>query len=76
MAIRPLLCFCHFSMLYPGSGVVLDCIDSLSLPPFLLYLYNVLKQGMKIVAFSVDRTWGGLVDHYDNTYSVTPTSAS
>ena len=20
--------FCHFSMWYPGSGVVLDCIDS------------------------------------------------
>ena len=23
-----LLCFCHFPMWYPGSGVVLDCIDS------------------------------------------------
>ena len=22
------LCFCHFFMWYPGSGVVLDCIDS------------------------------------------------
>ena len=22
------LCFCHFPMRYPGSGVVLDCIDS------------------------------------------------
>ena len=22
------LCFCHFPMLYPGSGVVLDCIVS------------------------------------------------
>ena len=21
------LCFCHFPMCYPGSGVVLDCID-------------------------------------------------
>ena len=30
------LCFCHFPMWYPGSGVVLDCIDSWSLPPFLL----------------------------------------
>ena len=30
------LCFCHFPMLYPGSGVTLDCIDSRSLPPFLL----------------------------------------
>ena len=31
-----LLCFCHFPIWYPGSGVVLDCINSLSLPPFLL----------------------------------------
>ena len=31
-----LVMFCHFPMWYPGSGVVLDCIDSLSLPPFLL----------------------------------------
>ena len=23
-----LLCFCHFPMWWPGSGVVLDCIDS------------------------------------------------
>ena len=23
-----LLCFCHFPMWYPGSGVVLDCINS------------------------------------------------
>ena len=23
-----LLCFYHFHMWYPGSGVVLDCIDS------------------------------------------------
>ena len=22
------LCLCHFLMWYPGSGVVLDCIDS------------------------------------------------
>ena len=33
-----LLCFCYFPMWYPGSGVVLDCIDSWSLPPFLLYI--------------------------------------
>ena len=23
-----ILCFCHFRLRYPGSGVVLDCIDS------------------------------------------------
>ena len=27
-------------MWYPGSGVVLDCIDSCSLPSFLLYLVD------------------------------------
>ena len=25
--------FCHFPMWCPGSGVVLDCIESLSFPP-------------------------------------------
>ena len=30
------LCFCHFPMWYPGSGVVLDCIDSGSLTSFFL----------------------------------------
>ena len=34
------LCFCHFPMWYPGSGVVLDCIDSRSLPPSLLWFDN------------------------------------
>ena len=28
-----LIVLCHFPMWYPGSGVVLDCIDSWSLPP-------------------------------------------
>ena len=31
-----LLCFCHFPLWCPGSGVVLDCIDFRSLPPYLL----------------------------------------
>ena len=31
-----LLCFCYFPMWYLGSGVVLDCIDSWSVPFFLL----------------------------------------
>ena len=30
------LCGCYFPIWYPGSGVVLDCIDCWSLPPFLL----------------------------------------
>ena len=33
------LCFCHFPMWYLWSSVVLDCIDSLSLPIFLLKTY-------------------------------------
>ena len=28
-------CSCYFPMWYPGAGVVLDCIDSRSLHPFL-----------------------------------------
>ena len=28
LALDVLLCFCHFPMWCPGSGVVLDCIDS------------------------------------------------
>ena len=40
-----LMCVCHFPMWYPGSGVVLDCIDSWSLPPFLLcYFMHALSQ--------------------------------
>ena len=30
------LCICHFHMWYPGSGVVLYCIDSRSLPLLIL----------------------------------------
>ena len=36
-----LLYFCYFPMWYPGSGVVLDCIVSWSLPSFLLHVYIV-----------------------------------
>ena len=37
-----LLCFCQFLMWCPGSGVVLDCIDSLSLHSHLLsYIMGV-----------------------------------
>ena len=32
------LCFCHFPMWCPGTGVVLDCIDSRFLPSSLLCL--------------------------------------
>ena len=39
------LCFCHFPMWCPGSGVVLDCIDSSSLLPFLL-LYGLFTKSL------------------------------
>ena len=29
-------CICHFPIWYPGSGVVIDCIESRTLPPYLL----------------------------------------
>ena len=32
--------FCHFPMWCPGSGVVLDCIESLSFPPSLLGIWS------------------------------------
>ena len=31
---------------YPGSGVVLDCIDSWSLQPYLLYLKRIIVFGV------------------------------
>ena len=36
------VCFCHFPVWCPGSGVVRDCINSLSLPPYLLWLISKL----------------------------------
>ena len=36
------LCFCQFLMWYPGSVVVLDCIDSWSLSSYLL-LHILIK---------------------------------
>ena len=34
-----MLFFCYFPMWHPGSGVVLDCIVSRSLPPVLLLFF-------------------------------------
>ena len=48
------LWFCHFPMWYPGSGVVLDCIDAGSLPPFLLFLKRNIRsapQAAKATAY-------------------------
>ena len=46
--------FCHFSMWYPGSGVVHDCVESWSLPSFLLeitklaYILNANKTSYRL----------------------------
>ena len=38
-----LLCFCHFPIRCPGSGGVLDCIDSWSLPSSLLIIFSNMQ---------------------------------
>ena len=44
------LCFRHFPIWCPQSGVVLDCLDSLSLPSSLLYnKEHTLKQLVTIM---------------------------
>ena len=45
------LCFCHFPMSCPGSGVVLDRIDSWSLPSFLLVFDETLIEHVNKVSF-------------------------
>ena len=39
-----LLRFCHFPVWCPMSGVVLDCIDSLTLPPYLLWYLSHMRK--------------------------------
>ena len=57
-----LLCFCYYPMWYPGPGLVLDCIDSLSLSPFLLssrvyFMVCFNKQQFKISLYvSITKT--------------------
>ena len=38
MIMNALRGFCHFRVWCPGSDVVHDCIDSRSLPPYLLLI--------------------------------------
>ena len=53
-------CFCHFSMWYPGSGVILDCIDSLIFAAF-------LTMKMKITCTSYSIKLGGIsIEHTIN----------
>ena len=49
-----LLHICYFPMWHPGSGVVLDCIVSRSLPSFLLclVLIHILIQILKVPSLS------------------------
>ena len=46
--------FCHFLILCPGSGVVLDCVDFWTLPSYLLLLFcqSTWPRGYKFVPCS------------------------
>ena len=44
------LCICHFHMWYPGSGAVLDYIDSLSL---LLLLHCTKQYALSSILFMI-----------------------
>ena len=69
-----LLWVCYFPLWYPGSSVVLDCIDSWSLHPFLLW--KVLENNSKalkspwILVFSVGLN---TVDSDQNQYKIVVT---
>ena len=49
------LCGFYFLIWYPGSGVVLDCIDSWSLPSFLLLNCTYAYHYMYPLFWSSDR---------------------
>ena len=42
---------------YPGSGVVLDCIDSWSLHPYLLIVFSPSLKVLKYLYDQIRRTW-------------------
>ena len=47
--------YCIFvTMWYPGSGVVLDCSDSWSLPSFILQYNSDYKSESRTFSFKVD----------------------
>ena len=48
------LCFCHFPKWYPGAGVVLNCIYSLSLLLFLLSVYCTSALSRSLLQFYAD----------------------
>ena len=52
-----LLCFCYFPIWYPGTGVVLDCIDSWSLLSFLLSICELF-----LFCFQIDEVIHQLYD--------------
>ena len=51
--LRCFIVFCHFPMLYAMSGVVLDCIDSWSLPPF----RTLWQVTVVLAAWSLHASW-------------------
>ena len=42
---------------YPGSGVVLDCIDSWSLPPFLLRSTTFVEVNFEMIKWLIHLIW-------------------
>ena len=51
---------------YPGSGVVLDCIDSWSLPPYLLLLYVMFSCVTVTLSYGIlGQVWYMIVSIFD-----------
>ena len=68
LALLYMMCscgLCHFHMWCPGSGIVLDCIDSWSLPSNLLLLKNIditLKEITTMVIWNNTLSYGNIMN--------------
>ena len=56
------MCFCHVPIRCPGSGVVLDCIDSWSSPSSLLFLLTRARNTVYCAILSEQRVVGCPLD--------------
>ena len=64
--------FCHFSMWCPGSGVVLECVGSWSLPPY-LHLAFAKKEGSHSNISRCSCTETNIFGHYSKKLCKTAT---